>query len=339
MSNTPKRVLLLSLSGIGNFLMQSPIWQTLKKNHPDWEITTWVAPRGTKQLAEIDPGIDCIIEAPIKNSIFGHLNTLKYLRRHHFDIGIVLSPGQLIKSAAYLFLAGIPRRIGHAYPLFNNPHSKLFLTDTIDENDSLHDIEQNLRLLTLVAPGLKRRGFYRLPAPKKTPYNVISTNRRLVGFHPGSAPPFLWKRWPAANFAAVGQSLINNHNAHILIFGGPDEAKLQKELKTRLGQHSTVISTSLLATAALMRRCRLVLSNDSGLMHLAAASGVPTFGLFGPTDEKHTGPRGPKSYVIRAPSTKPVYDTEKNYYLGPRPHPTITAITPEQVLDKILRVV
>ena len=64
---------------------------------------------------------------------------------------------------------------------------------------------------------------------------------------------------------------------------------------------------------------------------------MPTYGLFGPTDEKHTGPRGPKSHVIRALGTQPVYNTEKNFDIGLVPHATILAITPQLVLDKILR--
>jgi ADP-heptose:LPS heptosyltransferase len=204
LSTQPQKVLFLALSGIGNFLMQSPTWQTLKKVHPDWQITLWVAPRHTKELAQLDHDIDHVIEAPIKNSLLGHLKTLRRLRRQHYDIGFVLSPGQHFKSAAYLYLAGIPRRVGHTYPLRQNPHSKFLLTDAINEADSLHDIEQNLRLITTSAPGkplvltdkhqgLRRRSDYQLPITKNTPYYVMSNNRKPIGFHPGSAANFLWK--------------------------------------------------------------------------------------------------------------------------------------------------
>ena len=348
LSNRHKKVLFLSLSGIGNFLMQAPTWHAIKKVRPDYHVTVWVAPRGTSQLAEADPHIDHVIEGPIKNSLLGHLRAIRRLRRQHFDVGFALSPGQLIKSAAYLYLAGIPRRIGHAYPLGSKPHSRFLLTDTFDEDDKLHDVEQNLRLLEQL--GIKPKpgeGDYQLNIPSKNQqeaqeiirYNVISRDRKLIGLHPGSAPSFLWKRWPLANFAAVGQALIIKNNAHILIFGGPDEQVLKEKLKAALGEHSTIINTHLLTTAALMQQCQFVLANDSGLMHLAAASETRVFGLFGPTNERHVGPRGVRSHVIRAPGTKPAYNTEKNFNFGPLPHRTILAITPEQVLDKILRVV
>jgi len=348
LSNRHKKVLFLSLSGIGNFLMQAPTWRAIKKVHPDYHVTVWVAPRGTSQLAAADPHIDHVIEGPIKNSLLGHLRATARLRRQHFDIGLALSPSQLIKSAAYLYLAGIPRRIGHAYPLGHNPHSRFLLTDTINEDNKLHDVEQNLRLLEPL--GIKTEASeetYQLNIPPKNQQeakeiigrNVVSRDRKLIGLHPGCAPDFLWKRWPLANFAAVGQALIIKNNAHILIFGGPAEQVLKEKLKTVLGEHSTVINTHLLTTAALMQQCQFVLANDSGLMHLAAASGTGVFGLFGPTNERHVGPRGARSHIIRAPGTKPAYDTEKNFHLGSAPHRTILAITPEQVLDKILRAV
>lgn len=341
LSNHRKKILFLSLSGIGNFLMQAPTWRAIKKAHPDYHITVWVAPRGTSQLAEADPCIDHVIESPIKNSPLGHLRTAARLRRQRFDVGFALSPGQLIKSAAYLYLAGIPRRISHTYPFGHNPHSRFLLSNALDEKKNLHDIEQNLALLKplgITNHQLPATG-YQLRIPKIPPYNVISSNQKLIGFHPGSAASSLWKRWPLDNFAAVGRKLIDKRDAHILIFGGPEEKALKEDLKKKLGRHSTIINSDLLNAAALMQRCQLILSNDSGLMHLSAASGAATFGLFGPTDETQTGPRGLKSFAIRAPHTKPVYDTEKNYNLGAKPHPTMTAITPQLVLDKILRAV
>ena len=97
----------------------------------------------------------------------------------------------------------------------------------------------------------------------------------------------------------------------------------------------SVISVPLLTAGAILRRCRLLLANDSGLMHLAAAVGVATFAIFGPTDERATGPRGVNSHVIRAPGTKPVYDTERNFDLGQEAHTTMLAVSARMVLDDL----
>lgn len=339
-----KKILLLSLSGIGNYLMQSPTIEALRKAYPKSHITLWIAPRGTRTLAKHNPHVNEVIEAPIKKNLMGHLRMIYKLRTTHYNLGIVLSPGQLIKSAAYLFLAGIPQRIGHKYPLFGK-EAKLFLTHAIPEDPRLHDIEQNLNLLkTLGISYSPLPTHYSLTIPlsaQKRAEDLISkfqipTSKRLVGAHPGSAPNFLWKRWPLKHWVELGERLIKK-NYHILIFGGADEIKLKRKLQARLGKYSTIIETDLSTTAAIMQKCESFVSNDSGLMHLAAAAGVKTYGLFGPTDEKQTGPRGEDSHAIRAPGTEPVYHTEKNFDLGSQPHETMRALSVEDVLANISR--
>jgi len=345
-----KRLLILSLSGIGNFIMQSPVFAAIKDAHPNWEITCWVAPRGTKELAQHNPHLDKVIEAPIQNSIPGHLSTIKTLQSKQFDIALVLSPGQQFKSAAILFAARIPQRLGHSYPTINSTHSRLFLTKTIAEQAAIHDLEQNLNLLSLldIAP---------LAESDKPPYTIsipavaeqaaawiisgldIPGSAPFVGLHPGGAPGFDWKHWPVDNFVAVAKHLISQYQAQVLIFGGPEELTLKQDLQQKIGaKHSTIISTNLLTAAALMQRCLVVVSNDSGLMHLSAASGATTLGLFGPTDEHLTGPRGSDSHTIRAHDTKPVYDTDQNFHLGANSHPSLHQLTSSLVLDKVTEI-
>lgn len=346
MPSSSKKILFLSLSGIGNFLMQSPVFKAVKHAHPDWHITVWLAPRGTKALAEANPYIDAIIEAPIKASPLQHIQTTFELSKRKFNYGVVLSPGQLIKSSSLLFLAGIPNRVGHTYPWRGNSHNHLLLTKWIDEVANLHDIEQNLALLPLLdIPQPTGQIYYSLDIPDENKQQAkewleqqeLITNEHLVGFHPGSAPNFPAKRWPLAHFAALGRELIHEQRAHILLFGGPDEQPILEKLHQNLGtSQSTFINTDLLTTAAIMQYCQFFVSNDSGLMHLAAASGVETFGLFGPSSEILTGPRGPHSHVIRAVGTHPVYSTELNYDLGQDSHESIQALKPEEVYQALV---
>lgn len=337
------KILFLSLSGIGNFLMHTPVFRVVKKAHPDWHVTAWVAPRGTKFLAQHNSNVDEVLEIPIKHTLAGHLQTAWKLRSGRYDVGIVLSPGQLIKSAAYLFLAGIPKRIGHTYPL-SGRDSRFFLTDSIREDPNLHDIDQNLKLLEFIATSVPAKTTYSLTPPlskQKKAEDMLDSlnlgNKKLVGFHPGSAPNLRAKRWPLKNWSELGRQLMSK-NYHILIFGGPDERKLKEKLKRLIGPGEvSTIDADLLTTAALMQKCEFVVSNDSGLMHLASAGGARTFGLFGPTSEIQTGPRGQNSRAIRAPGTKPAYDTEKNFNLGSNPHETIATLSVDQVFAEISR--
>lgn len=345
-----KSVLFLALSGIGNLVMQLPTIQALKDAHPDWNITVWVAPRGTKDIARVQPYIDDVMEMPIQTNPLQHLKNIKLLRQRHFDIGIVLSPGQLLKSAAYLFLSGVPVRIGHSYPLKTNQHSKLFLTDSCDEKPVLHDIEQNIQLLSLLGltPKKVENYFLTVPRPNEEQADALLTSlignipgRILVGIHAGSAPGFKWKRWPIERFAKLAQELYRkNPQTIFLIFGDSKEEKDKESLCTLINAGNVKpiafqIFAPILTTAAIIKNCSLFISNDSGLMHISAAVGVPTIGLFGATDERQTGPRGLYSTSLRAHGTKPAYNTEYAYSLGNSSHQSMLAITPDMVIDEI----
>lgn len=328
--------------------MQAPAIEALKRAKPDWRVTVWVAPRGTKALAESNPNIDEVIEEGIKKSPLKHASFALKLAQARYDIGIVLSPGQLWKSAAYLFLAGMPVRIGNTYPFRGLPQSNFLLTHSLNEEPSLHDIEQNLRLLgplgisTDAAAGRS----YSLQIPDD--YNDharallsqmgIPANAYLIGLHPGSAVGYEWKRWPVDRFAKTARLLLEcyqDKNPYILVFGGAEEDQIKKELCAQVGARAVAVSSNLLTVAAVIKQCKLFLTNDSGLMHLASAMDVPTYALFGPTDEKQTGPRGERSVVIRADGTVPVYHTESNHDLDPQPHHTLQEISVEQVIRAI----
>jgi lipopolysaccharide heptosyltransferase II len=338
-----KKVLFLALSGIGNLVMQLPTIRELKKAHPNWHITIWVAPRGTSTLAHTEPSINEVIEMPIKASVSQHIKQVLQLRKRNFDIGIVLSPGQLMKSAAYLALAGIPKRIGNTYPTKNNSHSKLFLTDTITENIHLHDIEQNLLLLTLLGIEPNPVPYYSIEVPEENTQEaariVKSTDSLIIGMHPGSASGFEWKRWPLDRYAEVARILIQeNPHARILVVGGKDEEDQKQALVDMINKDKEAaqsITAPLLTTAAVIQQCNVFISNDSGLMHIAAALRVPTLGLFGPTDEAQTGPRGKNSFTLRASDTAAVYNTEQAYSFGSTPHENMLGITVQMVIDRV----
>lgn len=272
------------------------------------------------------------------------------LRKHAFDIGIVLSPGNQLKSALYMFLAGIPMRIGNSYPYKGQPHASKFLTHAIDELPDMHDIEQNIRLLEPLSLGNTQAPYYELQIPdinKEEAEKILQSTGlpstvSYIGIHAGCAAGFEWKRWPLERFAEVAITLAQkNPNIRVLLFGGKDEAA-DKQAMLRMingdGEGVAVaydIAAPLLTTAAIMKKCSFFLSNDSGLMHIAAATGVPTLGLFGPTSEVLTGPRGERSSFFRAPGTVAVYDTEKNNSFENTSHESLLKISIQMVLDEI----
>jgi heptosyltransferase-2 len=124
--------------------------------------------------------------------------------------------------------------------------------------------------------------------------------RFIVGLAPGAAfgPA---KRWLPERFAALGDRLIGALNADVLIFGSAADRPLAEEIAGVMKHTPAIVAgeTSLRQLLALMARCRLMVTNDSGPMHLAAAMGVPLVAIFGSTDERATGPLGSQVKIVR----------------------------------------
>ncbi|MGH9784326.1 MAG: glycosyltransferase family 9 protein, partial [Terriglobia bacterium] len=124
-------------------------------------------------------------------------------------------------------------------------------------------------------------------------------SRRLVGISPGAAFGTA-KRWPAERFAELALRLNRDLGAVSIFFGSKEEAPLAESLLPKAGGAAVSLAgkTSLAEFMSLIPGCDLYLSNDTGAMHVAAAFGVPTLAIFGPTDEQATRPLGPRVQLI-----------------------------------------
>lgn len=122
----------------------------------------------------------------------------------------------------------------------------------------------------------------------------------------GAGAHFVGKRWPADRFAELAQRLLAGplQGRSVLLLGGPGETDSAAAIEAALAGadvRNACGKLDLLAVAAAMRRAVLFVGNDSGLMHIAAAAGAPTLGLFGPSDERVYGPWGARNRTVRGP--------------------------------------
>jgi ADP-heptose:LPS heptosyltransferase len=183
----------------------------------------------------------------------------------------------------------------------------------------VHDVQQNLNLLQgLDIDTNSSNTEYDFPlttTEQTSAESFLSQNnineKKIIGLHPGTNIDMIYKRWPIERWAKLADGLIDQFKAEVLIFGGPDENKLKEEVAKHMRHKPHNIALSLRDTAALMSKCSFFVSNDSGLMHIAVSQKIPTFGLFGPTDEGRTAPWGKYGHVIRAKGTTPTYDVTK----------------------------
>jgi len=129
----------------------------------------------------------------------------------------------------------------------------------------------------------------------------IKREDRLVGINPGAGKPE--KRWPVACFHALADRLATEAGARILVLWGPDESHMAREIALGLPGSSVSLAppTDLGELTALLGRCRLMIANDTGPLHLAAALGTPSLGLFGPTSAVRNGPYGTGNQGLQSP--------------------------------------
>lgn len=350
------RVLLLSLSGIGNTLMATPLLRALRETHPHTRTDVMVAPRGTAEVLLRHPRVNEVLLSTPKPSWRQWVATIQNLQRRRYDVGLVTHPGQLVTSASLLAFGTVRRRIGYRYTWKFLRNSGCLLTDARALRDhthlalsdrSAHDVVQNLRLLEPLGIQVDAP-FVRYDFPLREEDHTRAEgwlqdrnllDLPLIGMHPGTHSDLTYKRWPADRWVALSHALAEEIGAHVLMFGGPSEETLVRSLTDELEGKATPVGLSLRAAAALMARCQFFVSNDSGLMHVAVSQDVPTFGLFGPTDERRTAPWGTLGQVIRAHGTEPTYEVQRLRDVQSKgTDPSLLTLSVDTVLQRISEV-
>lgn len=212
------------------------------------------------------------------------------------------------RSAALPALAGVPRRVG-----FSTDGRGWLLTEALPKSDALkgaHQVEHYMSLVRALGYEGPAPPIRLTVSPERLRWAEEAVESRLgpperrpvVGIHPGAAygPA---KRWFPERFAAVAEEVVRELDALVLVFGGPDEAPwAAKAASAHPGRLSDCTGqTDAAELAALLSQCDLLVCNDSGPMHLAAAVGTPVVAVFGSSDPSLTGPSGPGHAVVREP--------------------------------------
>jgi heptosyltransferase-2 len=326
----PKKILIRSTNWIGDAVMTTPAVHTIRQNFPDAEITMlampWVA-----DIFRLSPDVDKILIYDKKElfpgKIKGVLKLAHHLRQYRFDGAILLQ--NAFEAAFIVWMAGIPLRAG-----FNRDGRGLLLTHGVDltpEIRARHQVHyyqmllaglgldlgpDKLRLplsdeLTGWARGyieclLGQGPFSRQEGKALPELTASNTTIPIIGFNPGAAygPA---KRWPAEKFGELAALIAQHHGESgclILVFGTKDDtgaAQAIKEFSARTPYHvvDMTAKTTLQQVMALIHCCHVFVTNDSGLMHVAAGLETPTIAIFGSTDHIATGPFSEQAVVIR----------------------------------------
>lgn len=292
------KILIIGPAWVGDMVMAQVLFTFIKLRHPDSEIDV-IAPDWTRPLLERMPEIRNILSLPFKHGEFNFAKRWKLgksLRDKNYDECIVLPNSW--KSAIIPFAANIPKRTGFKgemrYGLLNNLKSldkkslplmiQRFAYLALDKNEKLPD---------------------RLPKPKLMANPIESNNpnentasKKIIALCPGAefGPS---KRWPEEHYAELANKLLA-HNFDIWLLGSAKDAIVTDKIDalTQHRCHNLAGTTSLSEAIDLLALSSLVITNDSGLMHIAAALDKPLIALYGSTDPGFTPPLSTKARIL-----------------------------------------
>lgn len=343
-----KRVLILPLYGIGDVLMSTPAIRNLKEQL-DVEITYLHMFRTTRDILLNNPYIKENIHFPFLKS--NKLAIMRFMMqfRGKYDIAINFYPSNRRDYNLASFITGSPVRIGHRYVRRDLLELNFLKNCTVKEDDDLHNVEEDLRLLDFC--GVREKNRYPMEIHLTEEERQFArqwlrekdiSDKFLIGMHPGTSTfkNHGRKRWPAASYGElIGRICRERKDSVVLLFGGPEEQSLRQKIISSVRHHGKIFSVDSLTirhAASVMRECGLFVSNDSGPMHMAAASSVSTVAIFGPTNPVWLRPWGGGHSVVRAePTCSPCfrYSPKPMECIENRNYACIRGITVEQVLD------
>jgi lipopolysaccharide heptosyltransferase II len=280
----PFRILIRGTNWLGDSVIAADAVRAIKHGRPDAHVTV-AAPAKLAALWQLIPEVDEVLELS-ERSLLPVVRQLRAQRA--FDVAIVL-PNSL-RSALEVWLAGIPRRIG-----FRGHHRSWLLNQIAPERSKPGPIEHQVHRYTRLA-----RSLGALPVPPLTPAANHSPGLTKLGLSPGAeyGPA---KRWLPERFAEVGATVAEARPVQWLLFGTDRDGEAGAQIESQLGERcvNRIGKTTLEELIAELRECRLLLTNDTGTMHLATLLGVPVVAVFGSTEHRLTGPLGTGNVVIR----------------------------------------
>jgi heptosyltransferase-2 len=291
------KILVVTPNWIGDVLMAQPLLRHIKSD-PSTQLTA-LAPDWVAAVLEAMPEVDAVIRSPLRHGVLewqARRHLARQIRALDFDRAIILPNS--FKSALIPWMARIPERIGYR----NEARSVLLSRSLADPGKEIPMIQRYLGL----APGTMGSDLApRLVVDPKRSAQLfedlgLGQGRPVIALCPGAefGPA---KRWPAAHYTRLADLLYSTDpRRELILLGSKADAQTAGEIAAASAAPVRVLAgqTSLDEAIALIAGAQAVVSNDSGLMHIAAALERPQVALFGSSDPRHTPPRSARAQVL-----------------------------------------
>jgi ADP-heptose:LPS heptosyltransferase len=282
------KILVISMAGIGDTLIATPLIHELRANFPEAVIDALVVWPGAQDLLKGNPWLNTVHQRNLMQE--GSLAAIRYFlgfRKERYDVSINVHPQSKIHYRIAARIIGAKLRLSHWYD--NSTWvDRLFVNRVAPQNYALHSIDMNLELLGLLGkqPLLKEHTFELFFTPEETAQadklaaEANPEGRRVIGVHVGSGTTknLIFKRWPVEHWIKLIQQITGDRrDVTVMLFGGPEErAENERILREAASERLAAPKTpSLRVAASLMRHCEAFISVDNALMHIAAAMKVP----------------------------------------------------------------
>jgi len=270
------RILAVRNDRFGEFLLNIPALRALKEKYTSSKLALVVKP-DVEELAKCIDFVDEVIIWQNKRHTFSEiLKFSKELKNKKFDACIILNPSKEFNIIG--FLARIPIRVGYAHKL------AFLLTHKIEDRKYLgkkHEIEYNLELVGLVGAKTDNKELsIAIRNDIDTSLPASFDKKNLIAIHPWTSDPI--KQWPQQYFRQLAKRITLELGMKVVIIGGEDELDRNVEFSTDV--HESLVNmtgkTTLKQLAVLLKKCRLLVSGDSGPVHLASCVGTPVVAIF-----------------------------------------------------------
>ena len=289
-----RRILILRMGPLGETLLTTPVIRALRGRFPEAYIAYMVAP-GREDLVSENPNLDEVItySVSIPKLIYG-------MAKRSFQMVVILQP--TFRLVLHTFLARIPFRIGFE----TNSGKGHLLRVAVPNNINQHETTRYLDVVRGIGiePDSEEPEMFVNAAAQEWAADFLAgadipPDRPLIGLNPGSGSES--RRWSKARFAQVGDQLHQKYDAQIVITAGDAEGSLPHEV-VDLMSCSPIILTGItpMQLGAILQKCRLYISNDTGPMHMSTAVKTPTIALFGASNPRQWGPHWePHTIIVR----------------------------------------
>lgn len=325
---------------VGDLVMATPILTDLRNAFPKASITA-MCKRPLCELLEKDASIDELFCFTRPTNDFLRRDDLRdiiaKIAAGKYDTGILLTNS--FSSAWWFWLGKVKRRIG-----YSGHFRRFLLTDAVKPSqEKEHQVNDYKRILVPLGIGISETAPRLFVSEKEVEESKTllyqrgyTKGKKLIGINPGASFGSA-KCWPPERFRALAMRLLLEIDAYIVFFGDPSTAKLVKEITRDLPEKVIDLAgvTSLRELACIIKDCSVLVTNDSGPMHIGSAFHVPIVALFGSTDEEKTGPYGQKESVIH----KHVKCSPCFKRVCPIDFPCMKEIGVDEVLQRVLNYV